>query len=108
MKEILHIAPRHGCKLKCKENPMLVPLLEYAFMEADIIEGGGGVQSHPRLIDDTLYRTSDNVTNMKQARQLVMAMSNPISIFPFLAVTIIHKITKRTQCKQKGTMTRDR
>ena len=56
---------------------MLVPLLEYAFMEADIIEGGGGVQSHPRLIDDTLYRTSDNVTNMKQARQLVMAMSNP-------------------------------
>ena len=77
LKEILHIAPGRGRKLKCEENPMLVPLLEYAFMEADIIEGGGGVQSHPRLIDDTLYRTSDNVTNMKQARQLVMAMSNP-------------------------------
>lgn len=77
LKEILHIAPGRGRKLKCEENPMLVPLLEYAFMEADVIEGGGGVQSHPRLIDDTLYRTSDNVTNMKQARQLVMAMSNP-------------------------------
>lgn len=56
---------------------MLVPLLEYAFMEADVIAGGGGVQSHPRLIDDTLYRTADNVTNMKQARELVLAMSNP-------------------------------
>lgn len=77
LKEIFHIAPGRGRKLKCEENPMLVPLLEYAFMEADVIEGGGGVQSHPRLIDDTLYRTSDNVTNMKQARQLVMAMSNP-------------------------------
>ena len=77
LKEILHIAPGRGRRLKCEENPMLVPLLEYAFMEADVIEGGGGVQSHPRLIDDTLYRTPDNVTNMKQARQLVMAMSNP-------------------------------
>ena len=56
---------------------MLVPLLEYAFMEADVIAGGGGVQSHPRLIDDTLYRTADNVTNMKQAREFVLAMSNP-------------------------------
>lgn len=65
LKEILHIAPGRGRKLKCVENPMLVPLLEYAFMEADVIEGGGGVQSHPCLIDDTLYRTSDNVTNMK-------------------------------------------
>lgn len=77
VKEILHVAPGRGRKLKCEENPMLVPLLEYAFMEADVIAGGGGVQSHPRLIDDTLYRTADNVTNMKQARELVLAMSNP-------------------------------
>lgn len=57
MKEILHISAGRGRRLKCEENPMLVPLLEYAFMEADILEGGGGVQSHPRLIDDTLYQT---------------------------------------------------
>ena len=77
MKEILHISAGRGRRLKCEENPMLVPLLEYAFMEADILEGSGGVQSHPRLIDDTLYRTSDNITNMKRARELVTAMSNP-------------------------------
>lgn len=46
-------------------------------MEADIRDrGGGGVQSHPRLIDDTLYRTPDSSTNMKQARELVIALSN--------------------------------
>ena len=62
LKEILHIAPGRGRRLKCEENDMLVPLLEYAFMEADIIVGGGGVQSHLHLIDDTLYRTSGKTT----------------------------------------------
>ena len=77
LKEILQVAPGHGRRLKCEENPSLVPLLEYAFMEADIHDrGGGGVQSHPRLIDDTLYRTPDSNTNMKQARELVIALSN--------------------------------
>ena len=47
LKEILHIAPGHGHKLKCEETSMLVSLLEYAFTEADVIEGGGGVHSHP-------------------------------------------------------------
>ena len=39
--------------------------------------GGGGVQSHPRLTDDTLYRSPDSNTNMNRARELVLAMSNP-------------------------------
>ena len=32
LKEILHIAAVCGCRLKCAENPFLVPLLECAFM----------------------------------------------------------------------------
>lgn len=78
LKEILHVSKGSGRKLKCEENTMLVPLLEYAFMEADIRElGGGGLQSHPRLLDDTLYKTPQNNTDMKRARELVVALSNP-------------------------------
>ena len=76
--EILHIAPGRGRILKCEENQSLVPLLEYAFMESDVRDrGGGGQQSHPRLIDDTLYRTPDSNTNMKKAREIVIALSSP-------------------------------
>lgn len=46
-------------------------------MEADIRErGGGGLQRHPRLLEDTLYRTMENNTDMKRARELVLALSN--------------------------------
>ena len=40
--EILHIAPGRGRILKCEENQSLVPLLEYAFMESDVRDRGGG------------------------------------------------------------------
>ena len=57
---------------------MLVPRLEYVFMQADIRErGGGGLQSHPRLLEDTMYRTMQNNTDKKRARELVLALSNP-------------------------------
>lgn len=70
VKEILHVKPGRGRKLKCEENPNLAPLLEYAFMES-------GIQSHPRLTVDTLYRTPDSNVYMKEARELVLAMSDP-------------------------------
>ena len=70
VKEILHIKPGQGRKLKCEENPNLAPLLEYAFMES-------GIQSHPHLTVDTLYRTPDNNIHMKEARELVLGMSDP-------------------------------
>ena len=70
IKEILHIKPGRGRKLKCEENPNLAPLLEYAFME-------NGIQSHPRLTVDTLYRTPDSNVVMRDARELVLAMSDP-------------------------------
>lgn len=74
-KEILHVSKGSGRMLKCKENSMLVPLLEYAFMEGDICEqAGGGLQSHPRLLEDTLYRTLQKNTDMKRARELVIAL----------------------------------
>ena len=37
----------------------------------------GGLQSHPRLLEDTLYRTTLNNTDMKGAGELVLALSNP-------------------------------
>ena len=77
LKEILHASKGRGRTFKCEENPMLVPLLEYAFLEGDIERGGGGLQSHPRLIEDTLYRTPQNNTDMKRARELIIALSNP-------------------------------
>jgi hypothetical protein len=76
--EILHVQPGRGRILKCEENESLVPLVEYAFMNNDIHKrGGGGLQSHPRLIDETLYRTPDGNTDMKKAREIVISMSNP-------------------------------
>ena len=65
LNKILQVSAGRGRRLKCEENPSLVPLLEYAFMETDICYIGGGVQSHPRLIDETLYQAPDSNTNMK-------------------------------------------
>jgi len=77
-KEILHVSKGSGHMLKCKENSVVVPLLDYAFMEANIRERrGGGLQSHPSLLGDTLYRTLQNNTDMKCARELVIDLSNP-------------------------------
>ena len=48
-------------------------------MEADIRErgGGGGLQSQPGLLEDTFHRTTQNNTDMKSARELVLALSSP-------------------------------
>ena len=50
--------------------------LEYAFGELDVSKGGGGgLESHPRLITGTLYRTIDNVTSMKRAREILLSLA---------------------------------
>ena len=60
------IAKGRGRKLKTEQFPELSMALEYAFGELDVSEGGGGgVESHPRLITGNLYRAIDNVTRMK-------------------------------------------
>ena len=62
VKEMKIIAKGRGRKLKTEQFPELSMALEYAFGELDVSEGGGGgLESHPRLITGTLYRAIDNV-----------------------------------------------
>ena len=50
--------------------------LEYAFGKLDVNEGGGGgLESHPRLTTGTLYRSVDNVTTMKRAREILLSLA---------------------------------
>ena len=74
-KEIRTIAEGRGRKLKCDVFPELKIALQYAFGELDIQEGGGGLESHPRLTTDTLYRGTGNATTMPKARQLLLLMA---------------------------------
>lgn len=46
LQEIRTIAPGRGRKLKCSEYPEMAAVLEYAFGENDIKEGGGGGLKH--------------------------------------------------------------
>ena len=76
MKEIKSIAEGRGRKLKIEHFPQLSIALEYAFGELDMSEGGGGgLESHPRLTTGTLYRSVDNVTTMKRAREILLSLS---------------------------------
>ena len=50
-------------------------VLTYAFGEYDIHEGGGGLESHPRLITGTLYRASDSATTMTRAREILLSLA---------------------------------
>ncbi len=76
LKEIRIIAAGRGRHLKADEFPELGAVLQYAFGERDIRENsGGGLESHPRLIDGVLYRSCDNATNMKLAREVLLSMA---------------------------------
>ncbi len=61
--------------MKCEQFPELSAVLQYAFGELDIDNGSGGLESHPQLTTGTLYRSSDSVTGMKQARELVLSLA---------------------------------
>ena len=76
MKEIKIINKGRGRLMKITEFPELSHLLEYAFGEHDTrVCSGGGLESHPRLTDGTLYRTADNQTTMKSARRLLLSLA---------------------------------
>ena len=75
LKELRTIAPGRGRKLKYEKFPEMAAVLEHAFGECDIKEGGGGLEAHPRLTNETLYRTSDNVTSMRKAREILLAFA---------------------------------
>ena len=59
-KEIRMIAEGRGRKLKSDEFPGLAAAMEYVFGECNLSQGGGGLESHPRLTSDVQYRASDN------------------------------------------------
>lgn len=107
IEEILYASKGRGQRLKCEENPLLVPLLEYAFIEAGIRKlGGGGVQSHLRLLDETLYRTPQSNMDMKRARELVVAMSNrDFEISLSFCYNYTQNLKKKAPFKQNVTMT---
>ena len=74
IQEIKTIASGRGRKLKAEEYPIAIAL-EYAFGELDLQRGGGGLQSHPRLITGTLYRSTGNATSMKEAREILLCLA---------------------------------
>ena len=64
--------------MKAEEFPELGAVLEFAFGERDVrMLGGGGLESHPRLTDGTLYKALDNNTTMMDARKLLLALAPP-------------------------------
>ena len=65
-----------GRKLKIEEFPDIAAILEYKFGEGDRIKrGGGGLESHPKLTNNILYRAADNVINMADARLALLSLA---------------------------------
>ena len=76
LREIRIIGEGRGRLMKSSQFPQLAQVLEYAFGDyTSHVFSGGGLESHPRLTDGTLYRAADNTTTMKEARKLLMALS---------------------------------
>ena len=63
-------------KLNVEEFPDIAAILEYEFSEGDRIKrGGGGLESHPKLTNDILYRAGGNVTNITDARVALLSLA---------------------------------
>ena len=75
LKEIRVFAEGRGRKLKSTEFPELATVLAYAFGEYDVNEGGGGLEAHPHLTTGTLYQTTDSVTTMKRAQEILLSLA---------------------------------
>ncbi len=64
--------------LKCEQWPHLAQTLEYIFGLQDLTERAGcGLEAHPRLKEDILYRSKDNNTFMRQAHEIISTISPP-------------------------------
>ena len=76
LEKLRHLFTGRGRDLKCEEFPDLVGIIEFTFGESDRLDrAGGGLESHPRLIDTVLYRAVDNNTTMKHARETILALA---------------------------------
>ena len=49
----------------------MAAVLEYAFGDCDMKEGGGGLEAHPWLTNKTMYRASNQVTSMRKAWEII-------------------------------------
>ena len=82
LKELKTIRPGRGQKLKCENFPEMAAVLEYAFGECDMMEGGG-LEAHPRLTNETMYRALDSVTSMRKAWEIFISLcSRWVSYIP--------------------------
>ncbi len=98
-KQIKIVAKGRGRKLKTDHFP---EAHEYAFGEVDVESGGGGLQAHPRLTIETMYRTCDSITTMRKARELVLSLASPG--FTISLSTCYNYTTGRAALKQNDTM----
>ena len=99
-----------GRKLKVEEFPEFSKILEIVFESGSADSNrGGGLESHPRLITTTRYRSPDNLTFMSQAREVILTCACQILPSPCHRVIIIQKIIDRIHMKpnditQEGTL----
>ena len=70
------IAQGRGRKLKWSEYADLATVLPFAFGEHDVLEGGGGLDTHSRLTTGKLYCSSDSTTTMKRAREILLSCAS--------------------------------
>ena len=73
LNEIKVICEGRGRKLKSVQFPELATVLTFAFGEYDLLEGGGGLEAHPRLTTGTLYKSADSCLTMKRAREILLS-----------------------------------
>ena len=79
LKELRHtFIGNKGRKLKAIEFPDLGALLEFQFGEGSRVSGaGGGLESHPKLKNEVMYKAEGNKTKMKDAREILLAAAGP-------------------------------
>ncbi len=85
-----------GCMMKCEQWPELAKTLEYIFNRQDVNErAGGGLEAHPRLKNDILFRSKDNNMFMWQAHNIINMISPPsfdISLSSCYNYTMTYKV----------------
>lgn len=65
-----------GRKVKIEEFQDIAAILEYKFGEGDRNKrSGGGLESHPKLTNNILYRAADNLTNMRDAHLALLSLA---------------------------------
>ena len=67
-KEMNKIAEGRGRKLKSNEYPDLTKVMECLFAEE-------GLEAHPRLTDEVLYRSKGNTLTMRRAKEVILNLA---------------------------------